>query len=108
MYSLQTATLGGNQFANVRRLLEDGEPVGHDTANTTFPVLYRTRGNELSIYLMDEDDAAAAVKAGKIAGEIQGSSVHITADAKVTDAFFASADGTALFSVQLAPFAKVE
>jgi len=107
VYSVQTTTLGGNHFANVRAVLAQGKPVEGEEARM-FPVLYRIDGSRLFIYLIDEHAAAAAVEAGKVSGETSGSDVRITADAKASDAFFTSVEGAALFSAELGSFAKVE
>ena len=110
VFRLQPATLGQNHFLNVQEVSNNGE-APEDALLKTFPVLYRMgKDGKLTLYLVDEDLAKAAIKAGKINGEIEPGDtgdVHITADAATLDAFFVSARGTALFTKPLVVLKRV-
>ncbi|HTQ12892.1 MAG TPA: hypothetical protein VMH86_03375 [Rhizomicrobium sp.] len=109
-YSIQTATLGPYSYMNAREVSTDGKPVSDAEAQKMFPLLYRVNGDgALVIYLMDENKAAAAVRAGRIAGTVEPGSdgdVTITAPAADLDAFMQTPAGRALFVKPLAIFKK--
>ncbi|GEM_PF-836025 len=100
VYRLQTATLGTNRFINAQEVSNNGK-APDDSLTRIFPLLYRAgKGGQITLYLVDEDAAKAAIQSGKIKGEIEQGSygdVHITADAQALDAFFQSPDGLKLF-----------
>jgi hypothetical protein len=104
--AMQTAKLGERQFINARAIYDGGKPAEGTMAENTIPLLYSFDAKGvLTLSLMDEDAAKAAVKAGKIAGTVgegQFGDVTLTADAKALDAFMQSADAAALF---VKPFA---
>jgi hypothetical protein len=106
VYSVQTVALGPYRFMNARDISSDGKPVDAAEAQKTFPLLYKVNGDgALVIYLLDEKKAAAAIKAGKIAGTIepgQDGDIVLTATAADLDAFFQTPDGRALFVKPLA------
>lgn len=105
-YRLKPTTLGGNHYLNAWPVMNNDHGAEPGEAKSDFPLLYRFgKDGRLMLYLLDEDATRAAIKAGKIKGEIEpGSSgdVRITADPKALDAFFASKQGAALF---VKPFA---
>ena len=105
-YRLKPTTLGANHYLNAWPVMNNDRAAEPDEAKSDFPLLYRFGKNgTLMLYLLDEDATRAAVKAGKIKGEIeQGSTgdVHITAEPKALDTLFASKQGAALF---VKPFA---
>ncbi|MGH6871988.1 MAG: hypothetical protein ACREHE_10835 [Rhizomicrobium sp.] len=109
-YSLQTATLGSYSYMNAHEVGSDGKLVTGEEAQKGFPLLYRVNGDgALVIYLMDEKKAAAAIRAGKIAGTVEPGSdgdVTITAPAADLDAFMQTPDGRALFDKPMAIFKK--
>jgi len=105
-YRLKPTTLGTNHYLNAWPVMNNDRAAEPDEAKSDFLLLYRFgKDGTLMLYLLNEDATRAAIKAGKIKGEIeQGSSgdVHITAEPKELDAFFASKQGAALF---VKPFA---
>ena len=110
-FELQTATLGANHLMNVREGLKNGKPNDEELAKANIPMLYRLeRDGKLTLALLDDEAAAAAVKAGKIQGTIEpGTSgdVHITAEPAAQDAFFATKEGAALFGKKLVTLTRV-
>jgi hypothetical protein len=110
-FDLEPATLGANHFMNVHEGLKNGRPDDDEMAKENILVLYRIEPDgKLTLSLLDEEAAAAAVRAGKIQGTIQpGSSgdVHITAEPAAQDAFFATKEGAALFSKKLVTLTRV-
>ena len=112
VYAVSTATLGGHAYMNARIASEDGKPADPDEAENTIPLLYRVEADgSIAFYLMSEDAVKAAVKAGKIAGEVgEGSmgDVLITAAPEVEDKFFASDEGAALFTEKLMVLKKLQ
>ena len=110
-YSVRAATLGGHNFMNVRGLLENGKPADDELAGQQFPMLYSVKGNRLSLMLVDEKRAAAAIRSGAVAGTIEPGEygdVHITADGAALDAFMQSDAGLALFSGKPLLMTKVD
>ena len=105
-YRLKPTTLGSNHYLNAWPVMNNDRAAEPDEAKSDFLLLYRFgKDGRLMLYLLDEDATRAAVKAGKIKGKIEpGSSgdVHITAEPKDLDTFFASKQGAALF---VKPFA---
>ncbi|HEY1710862.1 MAG TPA: hypothetical protein VGG10_21535 [Rhizomicrobium sp.] len=108
--ALTTAQVGANRFANAK--LVDAGP-GDDTdkgpQRGTMAFLYRQEGATVVIYQMDEDATKAAIKAGKIQGEVepgQFGDAIITADPAALNAFVASPQGVALFSEKFATLTK--
>ncbi len=110
-FTLQTATLGANHLMNVHEGLKNGQPNDEELAKANIPLLYRVeRDGKLTLALLDDEAAAAAVKAGKIQGTIEpGTSgdVRITAEPAAQDAFFATKEGAALFSKKLVTLTRV-
>lgn len=110
VFNARTATLGKNRYLNAAMTFDKDEPVKGALKGVTFPVLYVVKGKTLTLYLLDEDKAKAAIKAGKIAGTVEpGTSgdVTITADAKELDAFMARPEAKDLFKL-LIVLKKVE
>jgi hypothetical protein len=111
-FTLETATLGPNHLMNVREGLKNGKPNDEELAKANIPMLYRIeRDGKLTLALLDDEAAAAAVKAGKIQGTIEpGTSgdVRITAEPAAQDAFFATKEGAALFSKKLVTLTRVK
>ncbi len=105
VFSLKTSSLGTYHYMNVHEVSSNGKPADDTSAQSNIPVLYRVNGDgALVIYLMDDKRAAAAIKANKLAGNVdqgQYGDTTITASAADLDAFMATADGRALFN---APF----
>jgi hypothetical protein len=104
VFNARAATLGQNHYLNAVMTFDKDEPVQGALKGATFPVLTVVKGKTLTLYLLDEDKAKDAVKAGKIAGTIEpGASgdVVITADAKELDAFMARPEAAKFFKVLL-------
>lgn len=100
-YAVKTTALGTYRYISARSLTTNGKPAeGHETENS-FPVFYRIEADgTLTLYLIDADAAKAAIKGGKIAGEIQSGDfgdVSLTAAPRDLDDFFASGGGRKLF-----------
>jgi hypothetical protein len=100
-YALKTAALGRSHYINAHQLIEDGKLAKGKQADDSFPVLYTFAANDtLTLSLVDEDAAKAAIQSGKIAGTVEKSSfgdVEFTAEPRAIDKFFASDAGRALF-----------
>lgn len=112
VYSASTAVLGSNHFLNIRAISNNGEAPDANEMKDSFPLLYRTgKDGSVTLYMMDEDATADAIKNGKIAGERDPGNdgdVHITATAAATDAFMQSPQGVALFNQPLVTLTRVK
>ncbi len=81
-----------------------------DEALQNIAILYRVEGKSLTLYLMDEDAAKAAIAAGQIKGTVgpgDNGDVQITSDAADLDAFLATPEGAALFKSPLVKLTKM-
>jgi hypothetical protein len=100
-YNLKLATLGENRFINAWTVLDNGKPADASEAKADILLLYRLgKDGKLTVYLLDEEATRAAIRAGRIKGEVQPGDtgdVRLTAEPKVLDAFFATKQGAALF-----------
>lgn len=104
-YRLRAALLGGTHVLSVQEVSNNGTP-SHDTLAQQFMLMsYRNdRNGAVTLFIMDDKAAAAAVKANEIAGTVdpgEDGDVHITADAIALDKFLASPRGAALFTKPL-------
>ena len=102
VFNARTATLGKNRYLNAAMTFDKDEPVKGALKGVTFPVLYVVKGKTLTLYLIDEDKAKAAITAGKIQGTIEpGTSgdVTITATAPDLDAFMAKPEAKEMFKL---------
>ena len=109
-FAITTARLGANRFINAREVIDEGKPAEGKIATTGFPLLYRISGNSLTLYLLDEQKTAAAIKAGKLKGTVeQGTDgdVAITEEAATLDALMASKAGAGLFGPPLMVLRKL-
>ena len=92
---------GSFGYLNARLAQASGEDV-KDQPPGTVPVLYRIDAKgTLTLALMNETAAKAAIAAGRIKGTVQNGSdgdAVITADPKALDAFFASPNAVKLFA----------
>ena len=110
-FAVRTAKLGTHAYMTAREQVKDGKPVNAEDSLHEIPLAYRIVGGRLELMLMDEKAAAAAIKAGRIKGEVEPGGtgdVHITADAAEQDAFFASNEGASLFSEKLLTMKKLD
>lgn len=111
-YNIKLATLGPNHFMNAWTVMNNGKPADGEEASADILLMYRLgRDGRLTLYLVDEDKARAAVQAGKIKGDVgQGTTgdVHITAEPAALDKYFASKEGLALFVKPLAVMDRVK
>jgi hypothetical protein len=106
-FEIHTARLGAYQYMDVRETDDGGKPPDPRLAHV--PVLYRVGENgSLVFYLMDEDAAKAAIKAGKISGRVESGDfgdVTVAAAPTALDALLGTAAGRALFTK---PFATLQ
>ncbi|HUJ48072.1 MAG TPA: hypothetical protein VLV55_13140 [Rhizomicrobium sp.] len=111
-YTLRAALLGATHVLSVQEVSNNGTPSTDSMAQQFILMSYREgRGGTVTLMLMDDKAAAAAVKAGEIAGTVdpgEDGDVHITADAKALDKFLASSRGAALFSKPLVTMKRLE
>jgi hypothetical protein len=109
-YAVKITALGPYHFLDAHALITDGKPAEGSEAQN-FPLLYEMdAAGTLTLYLIDEDAAKAAVKAGKIAGQVQSGNyddVTLTASPQKLDAFFSSRAGRALFTKPLIAMHRV-
>jgi len=111
--TVRTATLGSSRVMNAMLVSFDIKKSGDDEEQPpgTIPVLYRTSGKHLTLYLMDEKATKAAIAAGKVKGTV-GSGDYgdatITADQPELDRFLSSPGGLALFSDKFAELTKMD
>lgn len=100
-FALRTATLGTNRIMNAVEATDNGKPPEDAMKGANIPLLYTiSNGRKLTLYLLDEDKAKDAIKAGKIAGTIEAGNfgdVKITANAGALDAFMATPEAAKLF-----------
>ncbi|MEI9932746.1 MAG: hypothetical protein WDM89_19985 [Rhizomicrobium sp.] len=94
VYNLKLATLGQNHFINAWATTNNGRAAEKDEANADVLLLYRLgKDGRLTLYLLDDEKTAAAVRAGKLKGEVRkgtSSDVHLTAEPAHLDKFFAT------------------
>lgn len=100
LIELTNGKSGSNRYMNARLLMSNGKP-DEGSPGGTIPLLYRLDAQgRLLLYIMNEDRAKAAIKAGKIKGTIEkgdyGDAV-ITADPAALDKFMASPAALTLF-----------
>lgn len=110
VYSISTATLGGRRYLNARAILESGKPAKAEDADGNIAMLYRLEADRLTIYLMDDDKAKAAIAAGEIEGRVSDGKfgdVTLTATPQALDAYITGA-GAKLFTQKLMVLKKVE
>jgi hypothetical protein len=104
-YTVRAAQLGANHVLNAIEISTNGKPSDSPMSQASILILTRNDAHgHVLLYLMDERAAAAAIKSGEIAGDVeQGSSgdVHITADAAALDKFMATPKAAALFKEPL-------
>ncbi|MDE2492930.1 MAG: hypothetical protein KGL97_03410 [Alphaproteobacteria bacterium] len=102
-FTLRTVKLGENRLMNAVETSDNGAPVEEPLKGANIPPLYSiANGRRLTLYLLDEDEAKAAIKTGRIAGTIEPGNfgdAKITADAKTLDAFLATPEAAQLFKV---------
>jgi len=111
-FSLDTVALGSRHYFNVRETIDQGNPATGSMADNSFPVLYHFTGHdELTLSMIDEDAAKAAIKAGKIAGTVgsgQFGDVVLTAPPGELDRYMASAASNPLFAKPLIVLHRVK
>lgn len=102
---------GSFGYLNARLAQANGEDL-KDQPPGTVPVLYRIDAKgTMTLALMDETAAKAAIAAGRIRGTVEQGSMGdatITADPKALDAFFASPAAVALFAKPFFTLHKVD
>ncbi len=112
VFAVTVARLGNRHYLNARSVIDNGKPASADEAANTIPISYTISGDgTLSLALIDEDAAKAAIAAGKIEGTVapgQLGDVTLTASADKLDAFFASDEGARLFTQKLVVLKKID
>ncbi|HUO97295.1 MAG TPA: hypothetical protein VMU01_01420 [Rhizomicrobium sp.] len=104
IFNAHTAALGPNRYLNAVETFDKDAPAEGDLKNASIPLLYVVKGRTLTLYLIDEDKAKEAVKAGKIKGEVEPGDmgdVVITAEPAELDAFMARPEAKDLFKVMM-------
>jgi hypothetical protein len=104
IFNARTATLGKNHFINAVETFDKDAPAEGDLKNANIPLLYIVKGRTLTIYLIDEDKAKAAINAGKLKGTIEpgdSGDVQITSEGADLDAFMAKPEAVELFKVMM-------
>lgn len=110
-FALKTVILGGNHFMNAQEVSDNGKVSNGTTAQNTTPLLYKMVDGNLVLYMMDEKDTAAAIKAGRIAGTVEPGEygdVSITAEPEALDAFVQTPEGLALFKTPFATLTRAD
>ncbi len=109
-YTLRAALLGENHIMNANFAHSSGQ-VSAEEAKMTFPLLYEIRKNgSLALALLDEKKVKDAIRSGRIEGKIdpgKTGDVHMTADPKQLDTFFATKEATAFFAKKFAVMHRV-
>ena len=112
VYALRAATLGANRLLNAQERIANGKPSGGPLAQQHVVLLYRAAGpDSVTLYQMDDKAAAAAIRAGEIAGEIEpgeSGDVRVTADEPALDAFMKTPRAAKLFSKVLVTLTRVK
>lgn len=111
-YRLRTARLGTNRFMNAQEIGNNGEVSHGPLAEQHVVLLYRALSpNRVAIYAMDEKAAAAAIRAGQIAGEIEpgeDGDIRIAAKQPELDAFMRTPRAAALFRKELVTLSRAD
>jgi hypothetical protein len=112
-YRLRAATLGANHFINAQEIIINANSDNDRSLSREIIVLlYRTgRRGSLDLYLMDEKAAAEAIRAHRIAGQVdpgQDGDVHITADEPALDRFMATPEAALLFTKPMVRLHRVD
>jgi hypothetical protein len=88
---------GDHAVINMGALSENGEPF-KDKVPGYLPILYRFEADgRLQLFYPSDDAIKDAIQSGAIAGAVENSNLHITADPGALDAFFAK-DSPMLFN----------
>lgn len=112
VYRLRVAMLGGNRVINVQEVSDNGKPSQEEAAAQNMLMLARAgRRGKIVLYIMDDKETAAAIKAGEIAGKVEdgeNGDVHLTADAAALDTFMSTPHAAALFKKPLVTLTRIE
>lgn len=110
VFDVRTTTLGSDRYMDASEIESDEKPVEPKLEH--IPVLYSFAADgSLALYLMDEDAVKDAIRAGKIAGQVepgQYGDVVLTATPAALDAFFETPAGRALFGKPAVTLQRVE
>jgi hypothetical protein len=104
VFNARTASLGKNHFINAVETFDKDAPAEGRLKSANIPLFYVMKGRTLTIYLLDEDKAKAAITASKIKGTIEpgkSGDVLITAESGELDAFMAKPEAADLFKVMM-------
>ncbi|HVV66289.1 MAG TPA: hypothetical protein VHC42_12535 [Rhizomicrobium sp.] len=104
-YTLEGATLGENRILNARAALKNGKAVSDEESSQIMPLLYRfEKDGSLSLSLLDEKSVKAAIRSGRLKGEVgegDAGDARITEEPAALDAFFGSKEAGRMFSEDL-------
>jgi len=104
IFHVQTAVLGKHHFINAVETFDKDAAAEGRMQNANIPLLYVVKGRRLTLYLLDEDKAKAAIKAGKLAGTVEpgeDGDVTLTAEPEALDAFMARPEAEGLFKLMM-------
>jgi hypothetical protein len=110
VFAATAAALGSRHYLNVHETFEDGKQAKLDDMQN-IPLLYTIDDGTLTLYLIDEKAAKAAIAAGRIDGTVESGDfgdVVLTASADKLDAFLATDEGAGLFTEKLIVAERVE
>ena len=110
-YTLRAVTLGANHLLNAQETLTNGEASDGPLAEEHVVLLCLEKGtNQITLYQMDDQAVAAAIRAGEIAGVAEPGKegdVRITAGEPALDAFMKTSRAAKLFSKELVTLTRV-
>jgi hypothetical protein len=102
IYTLRAATPGMNHIFNAQEVIANGEASEGPLAREQVLLAYKIEAQgRIGLYRMDDQATAAAIRAGKIAGEIEPGEtgdVRITAPEPALDRFMGTPNAARLFS----------
>jgi hypothetical protein len=101
-YKLRAATLGANHIVNAQESIANGRPSEGPLAQQHVLLVYRVEApGKIGLYRMDDQAAAAGIRTGDIAGEIEpgeNGDVRITAPEPALDRFMGTPRAANLFT----------
>jgi hypothetical protein len=104
IYALRPARLGANRFLNAVLQTSNGTPPEDKLKNANIPLLYTLSSKTLTLYWLDDDKTADAIKAGLLQGVIgpgDNGDITITASATDLDGVMAKPEAAKLFKILL-------
>jgi hypothetical protein len=104
IFRVRTSKLGANRYMNAELQYDKGEAVRGEKKGANIPLLYVRKGKTLTLYLLDEKKIKAAIRSGRIKGQIEpgdNGDALIAGSAAELDAFFARSEVEDLFKPML-------